>query len=506
MYGGPPSRWGRGMQGSSGLWLEIFRHPELGNASYLVGSGAEAGVIDPVRDVGRYLAGARERGARIRWVLETHLHNDFLSGGRELAELSGAVLGAPKGSRLAFPHRALANGERLDLGSGRLIGRASPGHTPEHTSYLLLDEHDRPRRLFSGGSLMVGSAARPDLLGPRHTLPLALDEWATLRRYGRELPAGVAVHPTHAGGSFCGAGASSAVASTVGRERRENRLIRADSFVQFIERYLTSDPFPRYYHGMRARNRHGPPALGETPEPPPRLSPEEVARAAGRPGVRVVDLRSYREFDAGHIPGSLYIGHEGAYTAWVGWTCRATDRFILVGTSEADQVEGSRALRRIGFDRILGQLAGGWPAYMKSGAPRRTTRRARMSALRRALALGKPMIVLDVRQPSEFAQAHLPGARSVPLGEVAARSLHDLPRDVPVYVHCARGERSAVAAGRLEALGFEQVVHITDGPEQWERGRAPRGPTGSGSRREAARPGGPGPRRWSPPRQPSKGR
>ncbi|EQD33805.1 beta-lactamase domain containing protein, partial [mine drainage metagenome] len=151
------------MPGRTELWLETFRHPELGNASYLVGSGREAGVIDPVRDVGRYLISARERGAQIRWVLETHLHNDFLSGGRELARRAGAVLGAPRGSRLAFPHRTVSEGERLDLDGGFLLGRASPGHTPEHTSYLLVDEHGRPRRLFSGGSLMVGSAARPDL-------------------------------------------------------------------------------------------------------------------------------------------------------------------------------------------------------------------------------------------------------------------------------------------------------------------------------------------------------
>ncbi len=455
------------MRGSNGLWLKTFRHPDLGNASYLVGYGREAGVIDPVRDIGRYVAEARGRGARIRWVLETHLHNDFLSGGRELARRSGAELGAPKGSRLAFPHRALSDGDRLDLGPGRLVGRASPGHTPEHTSYLCLDEHGRPRRLFSGGSLMVGSAARPDLLGPRHTLPLVRDEWTTLRRYVRELPASVAVHPTHAGGSFCGVGASTQAASTVGRERRQNRLIRAPSFVAFVERYLTSDPFPSYYLGMRERNRRGPPPLGDPPEPPARLSPQEVARAATRPSVRVLDLRTYRQFDAGHIPGSLYIGREGTYTAWVGWTCRASDRFIVVGGSEADQVEGSRALQRIGFDRILGQLAGGWPAYAASGAPLRTTRRARMPDLRRRLSLGQPMTVLDVRQPSEFARLHLPGARSVPLGELGARSLRDLPREVPIYVHCARGERSAVAAGRLEALGFEQVIHVTDGPDQW---------------------------------------
>ncbi len=455
------------MPGRTDLWLEAFRHPELGNASYLVGSGGDAGVIDPVRDVGSYLVRARERGARIRWVLETHLHNDFLSGGPELARRSGAVLGAPKGSRLAVAHRAVSDGERLDLGSGQLVGRATPGHTPEHTSYLLLDQHGRPRRLFSGGSLMVGSAARPDLLGPRHTLPLARDEWATLRRYTRELPDPVTVHPTHAGGSFCGVGASPASASTVGRERRANPLIRARSFVQFVERYLTSDPFPGYYRGMRARNRRGAAPLGVAPEPPTPRSPSEVALAAGRPGVQVLDLRTHREFDAGHVPGSLYVGHEGAYTAWVGWTCRATDRFLLVGGTEADQVDAGRALRRIGFDRILGQLAGGWPSYEASGAPQRSTRRARMAALRRALHRGEPMVILDVRQPSEFAARHLPGARSVPLGEVGARSLQGLPRDLPIYVHCARGERSAVAVGRLEALGFEQVVHVTDGPEDW---------------------------------------
>jgi len=448
------------------LWLDTFRHPELGNSSYLVGAGRDAVVIDPVRDVGRYLNRARERGARIRWVFETHLHNDFISGGRELARRADATLAAPRGSKLRGEHRALGDGERLDVGSARLVSRASPGHTPEHMSYLLIDENERPRRLFSGGSLMVGSAARPDLLGPRHTLPLVRAEWNTLQGYLADLPGSVAVHPTHSGGSFCGAGASHRAASTIHQERRTNRLVRSRSFLEFVERYLTSDPFPSYYRGMRLRNRRGSPEFGVKVSPPARLSPEELTRIAGKLDVVVVDVRSQVEFDAGHIPNSIYIGHEGAYTAWLGWSCSASERFVIVGRDERSQEEAALALRRIGFDRIEGQLAGGFPAYALSKAPIRSTPRGSIQTVRRALSSGEPMTILDVRQPSEYAERHLPGARSIPLGEIRSAVLKGIPRDLPIYVHCAFGERSAVAASRLERMGFLRVVHVTNGPTE----------------------------------------
>src|ERR1700730_1187577 len=280
---------------------------ELGNASFLV-SDPEAGVaavIDPLRDVDTYLTYAERHHPRVTRALDTHLHNDFVSGARELAALAGTDIGA------------LAPGLDLELGSMTIRAIHTPGHTPDHKSYLLL-EGNRPRALFSGGAVMVGAIARTDLLGPHLAVDLALEALSTLQVRLRGLPDDIAVYPTHGGGSFCGTGGGSGYQTTLGQERRTNPFFLTTEVMPFLARALNQQRFPTYYRDMAAFNRAGPPLLGRRPAPPAKLSASDVERLMAE-GDAVVDVRKGRHYDRGHIPGSYSVSLDGPFSAWVGW-------------------------------------------------------------------------------------------------------------------------------------------------------------------------------------------
>lgn len=307
------------MQPQDDIVIEAFVAEELGNSAYLVGSHAsgEAVLVDPLRDVEPYLARAEALGLRIVAALETHVHNDFVSGAREL-QASGAMLGASAGAELAYPFQPFADGEVVPLRGLRFQVMATPGHTPEHVSYLLTTAGGTPQALFSGGSLMVGTIARPDLLGPQHTFALARAAYQTLRERLLVLPDEVVVYPTHGGGSFCAAGAGSERTTSIGRERRENALAQAATYHQFLARYLQLVPYPAYYQGMRAGNRRGFPLLGRSLPPLRPLTPDAAETALGQ-GTVLIDVRPSADYDAGHVPNSLHVSIEGAVSAWVGW-------------------------------------------------------------------------------------------------------------------------------------------------------------------------------------------
>lgn len=451
------------------LIVESFVAEELGNSAYLVGSGetGEAVLIDPVRDVDQYLARAEALGLRVTMVLETHIHNDFISGAREVAQSVGAQLWASAAAELASPYRALGETDVLELGPWKLHVLATPGHTPEHVSYLLKDAHNTPEALFSGGSLMVGTIARPDLLGPQHTPALARAAYQTLHERLLLLPDEVAVYPTHGGGSFCAAGASEQRSTTIGQERAHNPLIQATTYQQFVTRYLQLGPYPTYYHRMRALNRQGVPLLGRTLPALRPLSAEEAHEAAQQ-GAVVVDVRPFADYDAAHIPNSLNAGIDGPLSAWVGWVLSPEVPLILLGAASDDEREAQRQLLRIGYDRILGALEGGIAAWREAGYRTRSTSQITMEALAAALEQGDEVTILDSREVQEWAQGHLPGAVLMPVGQIPHHA-PTLPPDAPVAVHCAHGYRSAVAASLLERAGIPHVLHVTDGYEEWIR-------------------------------------
>ena len=452
------------------LVIEPFVAERLGDSAYLVGSRAagEAVLIDPQRDIEPYLARAEALGLRVTSALETHIHNDFVSGAREVAHATGAHMGASASAELDYPFTPLRDGEDVTLGGWRLRVMATPGHTPEHISYLLTSDGGTPEALFSGGSLMVGSIARPDLLGPAHTAALTRAAWETLRERLLVLPDEVAVYPTHGGGSFCGAGQSWDRVTTIGHERDLNPLAQAQTYRQFVSRYLGPlGAYPAYYKHMRASARRGYPLLGRAIAPLKPLTPDQV-EAALASGATLVDARPFPDYDTGHIPNSLAAGLDDALSAWVGWLLEPDAPIIVVAASDDAAREAQIELLRIGFDNLLGALEGGIAAWAASGRALRQTPALTMADIAAALEGGKPLEIVDAREPDEWARGHVPGATHAPLGQIS-RLADGFPRDVPIAIHCGHGFRSSVAVSVLERGGFESILHITDGYAEWRR-------------------------------------
>ena len=453
------------------LIIEPFVAERLGNSAYLVGSRAtgEAILVDPLRDIEPYLTRAQALGLQVIGVVETHIHNDFVSGAREVAQATGAQYGASALAALTYPDTpttALSDGDALTLGDWRLRVVATPGHTPEHVSYLLTTVGGTPEALFSGGSLMVGAIARPDLLGPQHTPALARAAYTSLHERLLILPDEVAVYPTHGGGSFCAVGQSDERVTSIGQERRHNPLAQAQTYQQFLSRYLDSlGAYPAYYDQMRAGNRRGYPLLGRALPPLGPLAPAEVEVALAG-GATLVDARTFAAYDASHIPNSLHAGLDGPFSAWVGWVLPPEAPIALLAEAPDDAREAQRELLRIGFDNILGALEGGVEAWRESGRPLRQTTTATMADLAHALERGDTLTIADSRDLAEWSEGHLPGAVLTPVGEIPATAAR-LPHDAPLAVHCAHGYRSAIAASLLERAGLPEVWHVTDGYEAW---------------------------------------
>lgn len=464
-----PHEFPRRVWRSDDLYVDVLPAADLGNSSFVVGdrNSREAIVIDATRDVSRYLDVLERSKVSLRWALDTHLHADFISGGKQLADLAGGRFGISADIDASFGHERLAERQRIELGSGHLTVLKSPGHTPEHISFLLHDSSGAARVLFSGGSLMAGTAARPDLLGPRYTNSLVRAEYVTLHETYAPLAGTVGVLPTHAGGSFCGVGTRSDQMTSLGRERRTNPLLQAHGPVEFFTRYLSGLPYPTYYGEPRAANVEGGRPIGPgIPDLPP-IAPEELERMRRQAEVTVLDVRPSAQFETGHIPGSLSIPADGPVSAWVGWLRPSSVSLVLVDSGPETRRVVQVALLRIGFDGLRGYLAGGVEAYRTAGFAPMATHRVTMANLRRTMETGAALTVLDVRNPAEAAGAHVPGSVNIPLPWLERDASGILDRSAPVFVHCQSGYRAGIAASILERLGFAPVLRVTDGPERW---------------------------------------
>jgi hydroxyacylglutathione hydrolase len=453
----------------------------LGNSAYLVISEADgvAALIDPLRDVDQYQAVARREGVRITHVCETHLHNDFLSGSRELAALTGARIVASAEAGLEFDHQPVRDGDVLALGEISLSVLATPGHTPEHVSYLARDtaRPAEPPVLFSGGSLLVGAVSRTDLLGHEHATGLAHQLYRTLHE--RILPLGdeVVVYPTHGAGSFCTAAASAESTTTIGRERRTNPYLVRPGPAAFVERLLSSMPtYPAYFDHMRALNRCGPRVLGRVPRLAP-LGPQEV-EARQRRGEAVVDIRSIHDYTRGHIPDAFHVELRPAFGSWVGWVVPFGTPLVLVSETGLVHEYAVRQLIRIGYDELPGYLDGGMDAWERAGLPVEQAAKLTMRELRERLERGEPLVVLDVRQAHEWRTGHLPGAVHLEAGDLPRAELA-LPCDRLIAAHCGHGERAATALSLLERRGYRQLALVTGGIDDWQHagGAVARGAT-----------------------------
>lgn len=423
----------------------------LGNSAYLVDLGdGRALVVDvslDLRDVGR---AAQRRGLSVAFAADTHLHADFLSGARQLSASEGTRVLASAAGHREFTHNGLHDGDEVDLGGLRLRALGTPGHTDEHLSFLLLDG-DRPLGVFTGGSLIVGAAARTDLVSPDRTEELARAQYASLRRLA-ELPDDVAVWPTHGAGSFCSAPPGADRTSTIGREKATNSLLRAPDEDAFVEELLGSlGSYPPYFRRLGEINRHG--VLTGTPSLP-RLDVSAVRRLAD--GARLIDVRPLAEFAAAHVPGALSIPLRPVFASWLGWLAPHDVPLIVVRGADQDPAEIAWQAAKIGY-LDLAELDGGMDAWTAAELPIATTRLVSPAEVRGP--------VLDIRQSAEFASGHLPGAQHVELGDLPDH-VDDVPRE-PLVVMCGHGERAMGAASLLEQAGHRDVAVLTGGPDDW---------------------------------------
>lgn len=431
--------------------VDLFVTPGLGDNSYLLSSGDEAVAVDPQRDVARILAAAQGRGARIRYALETHVHNDYVSGSSELRRAVGAEIVGPARAGFGFAFRPLEDGDELAVGEVRLVAVRTPGHTPEHTGYLLY-ESDEPVALFSGGSLIVGSAGRTDLLGPELTQELTRAQFRTMRRLA-ELPDRVALLPTHGAGSFCAsAPPGEQRTSWLGAERMSNPALLELNEETFVRRQLSGlMAYPDYYAHMAPINRAGPTILGDVPLPPP-AGVERIAAWLGE-GVWLVDARDGASFAAAHVPGSLNVPLEASFGSYVGWLVPFGSTIALLVPDREALVEAATQLFRIGFDDVRGHLDGGMDAWRSSARLTASYPTIGVESLLDEIAREEAGDVVDVRQRTEWDAGHLEGTRHVFVGDVPDRLAEFDPGSTSTIV-CASGYRSSMAASVFARAGL----------------------------------------------------
>lgn len=446
--------------------------PSLGDRSYLVHDGATAFVVDPQRDIDRVLDLAQREGVSITHVFETHLHNDYVTGGLALARKVGAGYYVNGADRVEYERTPIADGDVVRV-SDRLSVRAiaTPGHTFTHLSYAVY-EGDEALGVFTGGSLLFGATGRPDLLGPEHTEELAGRQYDSAHRLAEELPDSAEVLPTHGFGSFCSAGSTTenATTSTIGAEKRSNPAF-SQARDQWVRETLDGlDDYPAYYVHMGPANAAGPGAPDLTP--PARADREAIARSIDA-GHWVVDLRNRTAFASGFVGGTLNMGIDGQFSTYVGWLMPWGTPLTLLGESPDQVAEAQRELVRIGIDQLAG-AATGKPSEW-SDAPLKTFERATFADLAH-VRHHRAVSVLDVRRASEYDDEHVAGAVNVPIHELLDR-LEDVP-DGEVWVHCASGYRAAIAASVLAGQGGKAVLIDDDFGEKAARAGLPMDSTG----------------------------
>ena len=451
--------------------IERFEVPGLAQYSYVVSSEGKAAVIDAIRDVDGYIAYAEEQGLKITHIFETHIHADFAAGSTALADATGAELalsGYDEGEHYQYgmPHRSLRDGDAIEIGKVRIEALHTPGHTPEHLSFVVFDlarSTEMPVALFSGDFLFVGSLGRPDLLGEEAKLGLAHELFRSLHERIASLPDGTAVYPGHGAGSFCGAGMSDQAESTLGYERATNRLFRLEEDV-FVKEVLASVPaMPEYYPRMKRLNAEGAPVLRAVPGGRS-IAPEEAAVLAGQDDVTVLDLRRPEACGGAHIAGAINIGAGQNLSLWAGWLLDSEKRIVLVGDSGDDE-SARRSLIRVGLDRIEGFVAKGMPGWIEAGLEFARTTQLSTREVEKRMA---ESVVLDVRSCGEWKSGHLAGAVHRPLGEFA-RGFDSLSGDQPILVVCGSGYRSSIAASLLVRNGFRDLGSMDGGMGAWNR-------------------------------------
>jgi Zn-dependent hydrolases, including glyoxylases len=459
------------------MLLQRFEVPGLSQYSYVLASGKEAIVIDPRRDVDIYMDYAFEKDLKIRYILETHIHADFASGSTELAAKTGAQLwlsayDEDQDYTYTFHHHAFRDGDEIAVGDLRLVAMHTPGHTPEHLSFLLYEKNrcGQPLALFSGDFIFVGSLGRPDLLGEEAKQQLAGELFDSVHNKIKALPDGTMVMPGHGAGSLCGAGMAERPETTIGYERHCNVFMTTVKKDQFIHDVLSTVPqFPPYYRRMKKMNSAGFPVLEDLPGQEP-LSASDLNEALQNPEALVLDLRSPAAFGGAHIPGSFNIGLGPNLSLWSGWVLPYDQPIYLVGDAQTDLDEARRSLIRVGHDQIAGYLKGGIDRWIAAGLPQAHVQQISVTDL--DAAAKQRAFVLDVRSPKEWQSGHIEGATHIPGGDIPEH-LNEVPKDREIHVICGSGYRSSIVCSILERSGIEKLRNTVGGMTAWNAQKLP---------------------------------
>jgi hydroxyacylglutathione hydrolase len=458
------------------LVFKTIQTEGIAELSYLLGDDDEgiAAVFDPRPDVEVYVEMARQANLAITHIFETHIHADLVSGSRELcARLESATIfvSYEGGASYGFEHEKVKDGDRFTFGEVVVTARHTPGHTPEHLSYLLAeaDHPDTPWGILTGDSLFVSSAGRPDLLGVDHTKELAEKQFHTLRDFYLKLPDHVIIYPNHGAGSPCGADIGDRLSSTIGYERKFNRFLQfvdAKSFTDYAIK--TAPPVPKYYPVMKRLNAKGPEIIGNLPRVqalPPKVFKEAIDNKAGM----LVDTRSMLAFGGGHIPGALNIGGSPILSIWAGWLLDPDQPILLVVESDDALEKIVRLFIRTGYTKFAGYLVGGMKAWDAAGFPLEKIGQMSVHELNERKS---SLQVLDVRSPGEWKKGRVAGARHIFLPELRKR-IGELDRTKPTAVYCGSGYRASIATSILKPEGFDELWNVPGSWEAWKKAKLP---------------------------------
>jgi hydroxyacylglutathione hydrolase len=452
------------------LVFETIQTDGLAEISYLIGDNDEgvAAVFDPRADIEIYVNLARAKNVAITHIFETHIHADLVSGARELCsrvESAKIYVSHEGGAKYGFENEKVTDGDRFELGCVLITAKHTPGHTPEHLSYLLAetDHPDRPWGVLTGDSLFVNSAGRPDLLGEAQTEKLAAQQFRTLRDFYLKLPDSIIIYPGHGAGSPCGAEIGDRLSSTIGYERPFNPFLQFDDVKKFTEYAVsTAPPMPKYYPRMKKINAEGPAVLGGLPRVPA-LPPKSFKQAVENQSGLLIDTRSMFAFGAAHIPGAINIGGSAMLSTWAGSLLDHEQPILLVLENDDDLDEIVRLFVRTGFTKFAGYLVGGMKAWDSAGYPFAQVPQMTVHELNEANGAFQ---IVDVRSPREWKNGHVPGARHFFLPELPKR-MGELNKSKSVAVYCASGYRASIGASMLKKAGFETVSNVPGSWHAW---------------------------------------
>src|SRR5437879_6298623 len=458
------------------LVFKTIQTQGIAELSYLVGDDDEgvAAIFDPRADVDVYIDMAREAGVAITHIFETHIHADLVSGSRELcARVESAKIynSSEGGAKYGFDREKVNDGDCFEFREVLVTARHTPGHTPEHLSYLLadVDHPNDPWGILTGDSLFVSSAGRPDLLGETHTKQLAEQQFHTLRDFYLKMPDHVMIYPNHGAGSPFGADIGARTSCTIGYERKFNKFLQfadAKSFTDFAIK--TAPPVPHYYPVMKRVNAQGPEILGNLPRVPA-LPPKVFKDAVEKKSGVLVDTRMMLAFGGSHIPGALNIGGSPILSIWAGWMLDPDQPILLVLENDGALDRTVQLFVRTGYTKFAGYLTGGMKAWDAAGLP---LERIGQMSVHELNERKSSLQVLDVRSPGEWKKGHVPGAHHIFVPQLEDR-MNELDREKPTAVYCGSGYRASIATSILKQQGFNDLWNVPGSWEAWKKAKLP---------------------------------